>query len=427
MHVRAITLVAAAGVLLQAGFGQGRGGAAPPAGGGSTSGATGVGTPSTGSTNTPSTGIPNIPGNNNPSSTGTQPSGLPRPIPISGKVMLEDGTAPAESVVIERVCGGSVHAEAYTDSKGYFFFQLGERNNGVLQDASEVGSGLGNPNRPGSGMGLGGTGTSRGMDSGEMRYTNCELRAKLAGYRSQTVSLANHRAMDQPDIGTILLHRLAPGSGGATVSANDLEIPRDARKAFDKGQESVKKGKLEDAMKSYSKAVELYRPYASAWYELGKLQATGGDPYTARGSFGESIKADPKYVPPYLAIAEQGIDAKKWKEVAEVTDRAAKLDVFDFPQVYFFNAVANYNMKNVDAAEKSIRQAERLDTRHMYPQIYFLMANIMAIHRDYSGAAEKFREYLKLAPNSEDSAMARKQLAQVEQITATAQSQKQDQ
>ncbi|SPF55050.1 TPR repeat-containing protein [Candidatus Sulfopaludibacter sp. SbA4] len=289
------------------------------------------------------------------------------------------------------------------------------------------GTGSLNPNRMGSGMGVGGSGnSSRGIDSGDMRYMNCDLRAKLAGYRSQTVSLANHRAMDDPNIGTILLHRLAPGAGN-TVSANDLEVPKDARKAFDKGQESAKKGKLDEALKDYSKAVELYRPYASAWYELGKLQATGGDLYTARGSFGEAIKADPKYVPPYIAIAEQGIEAKKWKEVAEVTDRASKLDVFDYPQVYFFNAVANYNIKNVDAAEKSVQQAERLDTRHIFPQIYFLWANIMAIRHDYSSAADKFRAFLKLAPDSEDSAMARKQLDQVEKITATAQTQKQDQ
>src|SRR3954464_4985940 len=36
-----------------------------------------------------------------------------RPIFLSGKVMLDDGT-PAESVVIERVCNGNPRAEAYT-------------------------------------------------------------------------------------------------------------------------------------------------------------------------------------------------------------------------------------------------------------------------------------------------------------------------
>ena len=401
--LRAIIFVAAAGSLVEYGFGQGRGagGAAPSSGSAGAPGSIG-GTPSTGPNNTPSMGIPTNPGNN--PSTGSQ-TGVPRVIPISGRVLMEDGQPPTDLALIERVCGASTRAEGYTDSKGYFFFQLDDRNSGVLQDASEMSSGMGSmsPTRnPMGNPGFGGSsGGARGMDTGEMRYANCELRAKLPGFRSQTVSLANHRALDSPDIGTILLHRLAPGSGN-TVSTNDLEVPKEARKAFDKGQEAAKKGKLNDALKDYSKAVELYRSYAAAWYQLGRLQAGGGDAYTARGSFGEAIKADPKYVPPYLAIAEQDVEAKKWRDVAEITDRASKLDVFDYPQVYFFNAVANYNLKNLDAAEKSIVQAERLDTRHRYPQIYFLLRDgqvgrhILGVRFD--GLAEGTACRIRIAP-----------------------------
>lgn len=414
--------VAAAGLLVQSGFSQGRGGASPPAGGGGgTTGGTGTSTGTTTPGTRPTNNIPNNPNtntNNNP-----QPN-FPQPIPISGRVLLEDGTAPQENATIERVCGGSTRAEGYTDSKGYFFIELGSRNNGILQDASEIGGSFGELGSGGRGTGLGGS--SRGMDSSEMRYVNCELRARLAGYRSQVVSLANRRALDNPDIGTILLHRLAPNEG-TTVSASALEIPKDARKAFDKGQEASKKNKPEDALKNYSKAVELYQQYAAAWYELGKMQAVGGDLHTARGSFNEAAKADPKFLPALVAIADIDVQAKKWREVVDVTDRAAKLDAFDYPQVFFFNAVANFNLKNLEAAEKSVKQAERLDTRHRYPQIYFLLGLLSALHQDYTVAAEKFRTYLNLAPNADDAPTARKQLAQVEALSASAQVQKQDQ
>lgn len=421
--VWAFTL-AAVGVLMQPVFSQGRGGA-PPAGGGTVTGG-GTSTPTIGTGNTP-TSIPNSP-SNTPSTTNPQSSGFPQPIPITGRVLLEDGTAPTESVTIERVCNGNPRAEGFTDSKGYFFIELGSRNNtAALQDASEVSGGMGsmNPNRMGTGMGMGTTNQSGAMGATDSRLMNCDLRARLAGYRSQTVNLANHRAMDNPDIGTILLHRLGPSEGN-TVSTSALEIPRDARKAFDKAQESSKKGKLDDALKNYSKAVELYRPYAAAWFELGKLQMVGGDVYTARGSFNESIKADPRYLPAYVAVADLDLRDKKWKEAAEVTDRAGKLDAFDYPQVYFYNSVANYNLKNVDAAEKSARQAERLDTRHLYPQIYYLLGNILAIHHDYPGAAENLRTFLKLAPDSEDAVTARKQLEQAERISASVPAQKPD-
>src|SRR5712691_931793 len=60
---------------------------------------------------------------------------MQRPIFLSGKVVLQDGTAPQEPVVIERVCNGVPRQEGYTDSKGRFSFQLGQ-NMGMMQDAS---------------------------------------------------------------------------------------------------------------------------------------------------------------------------------------------------------------------------------------------------------------------------------------------------
>src|SRR5438105_5248784 len=45
---------------------------------------------------------------------------MPRQIYLSGSVRLSDGTIPPASVVIERVCAGTVRPEAYTDSKGNF-------------------------------------------------------------------------------------------------------------------------------------------------------------------------------------------------------------------------------------------------------------------------------------------------------------------
>ena len=61
---------------------------------------------------------------------------------------------------------------------------------------------------------------------------DCDLRARLAGFRSQSVSLANRRPMDPPDIGTILLHRLSPTEGTTLISAVSLAAPKDAKKAY---------------------------------------------------------------------------------------------------------------------------------------------------------------------------------------------------
>jgi len=333
--------------------------------------------------------------------------------------MLEDGTAPTESVTIERVCSGSPRSEGYTDAKGYFSIRLGEVNNGVLHDASEDMTSsagmMGGGGNFGSSGGSGLSGSSQAF--GSNRYFDCDLRARLAGYRSQSIPLANRRPMDPPDVGVILLHRLAP-TEGSTVSAISLAAPKDARKAYEKGLDQLKKHKPDDAIRDFQKAVDLYPKYAVAWNELGRFRAARGDTSEARAYFDKAAEADPKFVEPYLEMAVLAWKAQHWPEVAELSAKVIELDAFDYPQALYMNAVSNYYLKNLDVAEKSAREANRLDTRHQYASSYRLLGVILAEKQDYTGAAEQLKEYLQIAPQASDAATVRSQLAQVEKVLA---------
>ena len=161
---------------------------------------------------------------------------------------------------------------------------------------------------------------SRSMGVRRTAIIDCDLRARLAGFRSQSVSLANRRPMDPPDVGTILLHRLTP-TEGTTISAVSLAAPKDAKKAYDKGMEALKKKKMRTPMKNFEKAVEVYPKYAAAWYEFGRYPGCAkGDAAMARGYFEQAVKADPKFVSPYMELALIDWKAEKWQQVAD-TDR----------------------------------------------------------------------------------------------------------
>ena len=165
--------------------------------------------------------------------------------------------------------------------------------------------------------------------------------------------------MDNPDVGVILLHRLIGPAGGGTISANLLSVPKDARRAFEKGQDAVKKQKVSDALKDYGKAVELYPKFAMAWCEMDILQAANGGDEDAHKSFEEAIKADPKYITPYLQLSLLEMSAHNWQALADVSAEALKLDSFSYPIEHFFNAVANFNVGNLGAAELEARQTEK--------------------------------------------------------------------
>jgi tetratricopeptide (TPR) repeat protein len=352
------------------------------------------------------------------------------PIFLSGKVVLEDGTPPPESVVIERVCNGTPRPEAYTDSKGRFSFQLGQ-NQHVFADASVGNSsdpldqqgGFGGGGRnPGSG-GFGGMGPAGGRQISERDLMGCDLRASLPGYRSEVVSLAGRRAMDNPDVGTIILRRLA-GVEGFSTSMTTLQAPKDAKKAYDKGRDLAKKKKMDDAQKEFEKAVSLYPNYAVAWFALGELRRMGNKNDEARQAYEKAIEADRKFVNPYMPLAQLAAGENKWQDVADISARLLKLNPIEYPMAYFFHSVASYNMQKFDAAEKSAREAVKLDTQHRIPKAQHLLGVLLAMRDDYSGAVENIRGYLQFAPGALDADQARQQLADFEkrlQATATTQ------
>lgn len=332
---------------------------------------------------------------------------------------VDDGSPLPGPVTIERVCNGVTHSEGYTDAKGNFGIQLGNEQ-GVFQDATDGNGGGGRMSgTPGIASGQSGpnNGSNLGQSASDRLLTNCELRARLGGFRSQSIILAGRRPMDNPDIGTILLHREAPGEG-STISVTTLQAPKDARKAYEKGLEYIKKNKFAEARTEYEKAVQIDQKFAAAWCELGKMQAGAEDFDMARGSFRMAIQSDPKFPVPYVELSIIAVEQKKWQEVSDLTATAIKLDPFDYPQVFLFNAAAHYNMRETGAAEKSVQEAERLDSRHQYPEIGHLYGLILAQKQDYAGAATHLREYLKTYPGASDAAQVRTELQRYDQVLA---------
>jgi hypothetical protein len=355
-----------------------------------------------------------------PPTTPSQPNGpatgpLNGGIYVIGNVMLDDGTPPPDPVTIERVCGGSPRAQAYTDRKGRFSFQIGQTS-AVMQDASEDGSSLPGTSRPVTSIASGAGPMPALANPPNMQLDNCDLRAVLSGFRSDTVSLGGRHLLDDPNVGTIVLHRLANVEGSA-VSVTSLQAPKAARQAYERALQDLRKNKLPEAGNELHKAVEIYPNYAAAWYELGRIQAQNDDIEQARKSFAHAVTADAKFISPYAQLAELEAKAENWAALADITGRLIKLDAVDYPMAYFYNATANLNLGRIDAAERSARDGAKLDTPHRFPKIEQVLAMILARKKDYTGAVAHMRNYLVLAPDAEDAARMKKELAELERFS----------
>jgi len=335
--------------------------------------------------------------------------------------MFDDGSKPNMDIRIERVCSGSPHLEGHTDSKGRFSFQVGQ-NQGLDMDASDsspVGGfgrsgGLGSTGGMGSPSGMG----SRGGLGGASGLCGCELRASYPGYRSDVVELGTRHSMDDPEVGTIILHRLA-NVQGTTVSLTSALAPKGAQKSYEKGMQLAAKSKFEEAEKRLSEATQLYPKYAAAWYALGQLQQQQGRGEDARKAYQAAIEADKKFVSPYDQLARLAAQEGKWEDAANFSKQAISLNPVEFPSSFWYNAIASYNLKRPDDAEKSVKDLLKLDTRHSYPDAENMMAQILLDRGNYPEAAGHLRTYLTLVPNAKNADTLKQILLKIDQASAT--------
>jgi tetratricopeptide (TPR) repeat protein len=328
---------------------------------------------------------------------------------VSGSVVMEDGTPPPFGTQIERDCGVSVITETVVNINGHYDFQVGakDRFGRIFADASE-GAEQDPFDRDLAGLGSGGL-----MDSYLIRPTplslrllGCELRAKLSGYKSSVVRFDGGPRTGLIEVGTIVLYPISRVKG-AMVSATNLLAPKDAKKALSQARKEQKKKDFSTAEKSLKAAVASYPAYAEAWLELGRLYQGQKRNEDARNALAKSIEADKYYLDPYISLAQLAAKEKRWRDVADTTDQVLALDPTVFPEGYFLNSLAYYNLDKPDLAEKTARRALRMGLNKQIPGIHLVLANIYARKNDRVGFTEELRNYLRLAPNAPDAEAVR--------------------
>jgi tetratricopeptide (TPR) repeat protein len=350
--------------------------------------------------------------------TGPVIRGLPPPTPLpnggdssagtylSGRVAIEDGSVTPGGVAIVMSCSNFARTVASTDSKGRFTFQFG----GTARSASDASDSGHQSSSPLLGVSSGDAAT------GLRTIVSCDLRANLPGYRSDEVSLTDRRALDHTDLGIIVLHRVFE-VGGVAVSSTSLNAPKKARNAYESGLKAMRAGRMDGAAKEFELAIAAYPAYANAWLELGRVKQRLGLAPTARQAWKKAIELDPKLIGAYV---ELGLDAglsHDWNVATRYLDQGLRLDPVNYPEAWFGDAVAHYYLGEYDAAEKSAREAVRLDPQGRNPRAGYVLGVTLAKKGDREGAAAELRRYLKAAPQAPDAQTVKAQLAAIENST----------
>jgi Tfp pilus assembly protein PilF len=223
---------------------------------------------------------------------------------------------------------------------------------------------------------------------------DCRVTIRLEGYQTAEVTFHNKASVTLKRTGT---HE------GSTVSAPSLAVPEEARKAWEKGVEEINKDKWEKARKDLERAVALWPKYAAAWTDLGEVYREQSMNKDARAAYENALQADPGYVRAYVPTARLALDEGRVEEGLRLSEQALALNPIEFPEAWFYNAVANFNLKRLDKAETSVQRAMELDTIHaLLPRAEQLLGLVLTQKRQYDQALVHLRNYIRISPLATD-------------------------
>jgi tetratricopeptide (TPR) repeat protein len=312
-----------------------------------------------------------------------------RPIPMTGRVVVDDGTPLPVKAKIELVCPPHAQGQGNTDSKGNFAFELGQDRAQASNDAGMSSAGAG-ASFAGPLLALGRPVTQ--MDGfSVLALVGCFLRASVPGYTSDTFDMGRiHVGDGTTDVGTLFVHPAARAVE-STVSASSLNAPKEAQKALDKARNYAEKRQFSEAEIELTNAIRSYPKYADAWQELGLVMSAEKNYEKARVAYLQAAAADPTYPRPLISLALLASQERHWQESLDAASALIKLDPKAYPQAYYFSAVAYYNLSDAEKAFENARTAVELDTRHATPLAEKLLGLIYFDRGDFKAAAEQYR------------------------------------
>jgi Tfp pilus assembly protein PilF len=310
---------------------------------------------------------------------------------LLGKLTMEGESLPWQPIPVSVVCGGTVMDTAETDPKGRFVI-TSSKVPGALSAQSDA---------------------ERQM---ETHFQGCTVQASLAGFRSNAITITQRNFLNEPNLGMLTLSREGRGTGTA-VSRTTQSASPNAMKLFERARSEWLDQKPDRTQSDLEKAVQIDPQFAEAWYQLGALQERT-NPQDARNSFSKAAAADPQFVLPYERLAELSAHDGKWQDVVADTGHALQLDPIGTAQTWYYDALGNFQMGEIDAAESSANKSLALDPKHTIPNTEQLLAVVLAQKKDYAGALAHLKNCLTYTPSGPSADLLQQQIAQLEKIVA---------
>jgi len=306
---------------------------------------------------------------------------------LLGKVLIKDELLPWDPIVVTVSCDGAPAYTAETDSKGYFAI-LPSRIPGEISQQGD---------------------RERQM---KVHFEGCTVQAFLAGFKSSGVSVTERNLRDSPELGAITLTREFTARGTA-MSATSKSVPANAAEHWRKAGEEMLADRPDRARPQLEEAVRIDPGFAEAWYRLGTLQLQS-NPREAQICLRKAAVADPAFVSPYEQLAALAVQQQDWQGALQRLNQYLQLDPQGTRHIWYYSALSNFQLGNIEAAEASANKLLTMDPLHNTRNGEQLLAVILARKADYLGALAHLRHCLSYIPQGPDAELVKAQIAQLE-------------
>ena len=244
------------------------------------------------------------------------------------------------------------------------------------------------------------------MDVDPFAALSCVFRASHTGYISTTIDASNLN-LELRDT-TLKVPRLVIAAVTAdpyTIRLSGNDIPGRAKGPFEKAMKAIDSRNYDEAVRDLQASVAAAPKFADGWHALGVVYDTTAKLPEAQDAYTHAIETDPKQLPSYVTLTRLCIKTKDWQCALKNADSLIKLDTRHvYPEIYVHRAVTQYQLKDLPAAERSARRSDaiRLDAKHKWPRAEYVLGRVLEAKGDINAAREHMQKYLDLQPTAKD-------------------------
>lgn len=190
---------------------------------------------------------------------------------------------------------------------------------------------------------------------------------------------------------------LAPSSSSQQVSAHELQIPRKARDAFNRGTQLLLAKQSAASIVQFERAIKIYPDFYEAYYKIGLANVNLQRYSEARSAFESSIEISKgRYAPSQFGL---GVVLCAQKDFAGA-EEAVRAGLDEYPADAAGNftlAWVQFRAGRVAEAENSARQA--ILSNPNLAEAYLLLAQVHLRQNEMTTLVADVDAYLRLDPD----------------------------